>query len=352
MIARPDPSAGNDDARRWFEKYFAAALDTPSGTARRTARCRLRRRRGARRRAAAPRPSRRTGVERCRRRLPRVAPSRTGRATARRDADRRRYPHDRTLRGAPPPRTRLDGCGLSGSRSAARSRGRRRAAVGTAERRPRRGTRRFEQRAPEAATTLDHPRVVTLYERSDGRMPVSCSSRWRIMAARRSASALHAGRYHRRGGTHRRRDRRRARRRARAGDHPSRHRAGEHPAERARGVHRRLRDREGRRWVATRTGASAGDRCVHEPRADSRRRRGRAHGFWSLGVVLHEMPTGGRRFRSEGGEALVYAVRHDSPVRVDASRPDVPSALATWSRAAWRKISRAALRAPRSCCSR
>ena len=190
------------------------------------------------------------------------------------------------------------------------------------------GTRRFEQEA-RTASALDHPRVVTLYEigRTDaGQLFIAMAYhggttlRERIAdgplpidAAVRIASEIAEGL----GAAH------------------------------ARGIiHRDIKPENillsergacivdfGIAKVTgqtlTRTGAALGTAAYMSPEQTRGDTVDERTDLWSLGVVLHEMLTGERPFRSEGGEALVYAVRHDSPMRVDASRPDVPRPLAS-----------------------
>ena len=77
----------------------------------------------------------------------------------------------------------------------------------------------------------------------------------------------------------------------------------------------------------TRTGAALGTAAYMSPEQTLGTDVDARADLWALGVVLYEMLAGVRPFRSENGEALVYAVRHDAPVALGLLNPEVPAAL-------------------------
>jgi serine/threonine-protein kinase len=78
----------------------------------------------------------------------------------------------------------------------------------------------------------------------------------------------------------------------------------------------------------TRTGAALGTTAYMSPEQTLGTDVDGRTDLWAVGVVLYEMLAGSRPFRAEGGDALVYAVRHDPPVRLGHVRRDVPPAIA------------------------
>ena len=190
-----------------------------------------------------------------------------------------------------------------------------------------RATRRFEQEA-RAASALDHPRVVTLHEISsmpDGRLFISMAyhegSTLRDRIATGPLPIEDAVRIA-----------------AEVGEGLA--------AAHAKGiVHRDIKpenilltDRGAcivdfgiakmTGELQTRTGAALGTAAYMSPEQTCGADVDGRTDIWSLGVVLYEMLTGARPFRADVGDALVYAIRHDAPVPVERSRPDVPAAIA------------------------
>ena len=189
------------------------------------------------------------------------------------------------------------------------------------------GTLRFEQEA-RTASALDHPRVVTIYE-------IGRTDDERLFIA----MAFHEGKT--------------LRERIAEGPLPidaavriaSEIAEGLEAAHARRIIHRDVKPENvlltargacildfGIAKIAgetlTRTGAALGTAAYMSPEQTRGAGIDERTDLWSLGVVLYEMLAGDRPFRSAGGEALVYAVRHDTPLAVDVKRPEVPRSLA------------------------
>lgn len=78
----------------------------------------------------------------------------------------------------------------------------------------------------------------------------------------------------------------------------------------------------------TRTGGMPGTVAYMSPEQSRGDAVGPPADVWAMGVTLYEMLAGRRPFRAEGGDATIYAIRHDDPDPVDRVRPGIPKKLA------------------------
>jgi serine/threonine protein kinase/tetratricopeptide (TPR) repeat protein len=79
--------------------------------------------------------------------------------------------------------------------------------------------------------------------------------------------------------------------------------------------------------VQTREGVVMGTVPYMSPEQVAGRTVDHRSDIFSLGVILHEMATGGRPFEGQSSAELASAILRDVPPRVDEHRPDLPEAL-------------------------